>query len=1150
MMSITPVGINHRGLGERVARKQIHRGFRSQVSFIFHAVIVSLLVCLLASAAWGQDQGQIAGTVKDRTGGILIGAAVTTTNVETKLTLTASTGGNGAYLITPVPVGFYDVSIEMRGFRRFVQTRVKVDAATRATVDVSLELGEIADSVTVSASATTIQAETGQIGRVVESRQVVDLTLAGRNPVVLALLKPGVVGGGFSSFNPTSLGGAGISIGGGQQAGNNITFDGVPAVRTRIETSGAMIGQLNPDIIQEVQILTATYRAEYGRAMDGQLRFVTKSGTQTFHGTVSHFFRNSSVDANTWVRNSSPNSDESRRPAPFRFNQPGYTLGGPVFIPGKFNTDRTKLFFLISQEWVRWRREETNTATVPSEAMRRGDFSELLIASNPFFRRTIRVTDPLSGQQFPGNVIPSSRLSRNGVGFLNMFPLPTPGFQQGTANLIQTRPNPQNTRKDTLRLDYYLGGQRLTFSGTGFNYTADDAFRTGFPHSTTRWDRPNYTGRVSMTSAITPRLINEVTFSAANDLVRMYLVDIMSPAGMPLWKRDQYGINFPYVLSGPKRIEDRIPTVAINGFSTLDGSSKPGFSNGPILIWDESMTWMANSAHSLKFGLTFEHAQQNNDDQVARNQNGYFTVVDTGHPQTSGLAIANTALGVFNDYDEIGTAANTLLRSNSVEAFVQDTWKASPRLTIEMGVRYSYNQPWYAKWNDISNFDPRYYDPAKRAVLNPTGGYIVSGDPYNGIVLPGSGFPSSAAGKALAAGIPGIERLFHDLPRGFAKAPRNAFAPRAGIAYRVADRSVVRVGAGVFYNRQHHNSGALFRNAPNQPRVDIANGSVDNPGGGSRRDFPQNVGVIETFMAYPTAYSYSLSIQREMWGKTVLDLSYVGKTGTHLARERNINQMLPGTRQANPAINPNALRPWLGLGAIRLFNHTGRSSYNSFQMTLDRRFDSGLGFGVAYTFSKSIDDLTTPYDAYNIVRALSSLGYPHVLQYNFVYELPFFKNAGNRLSPVLGGWQLSGVTFINSGSPLSVTDGSDIAGVGSGSAAQPWNLVGNPEITGDRGVGKLWFSPSAFARPPNGTFGNAGINILRGPGSTSWDLALFKNFKIYERAKAQVRLEAYNFPNHINLSNPSVNPTAGSFGTITSKSGSPRMLQFGFKLIF
>ena len=333
-------------------------------------------------------------------------------------------------------------------------------------------------------------------------------------------------------------------------------------------------------------------------------------------------------------------------------------------------------------------------------------------------------------------------------------------------------------------------------------------------------------------------LVNEFTVSYANDIVRMTLVDNLSPGGQELWAREQYGFDFPYVIPGPKRLENRIPTITMTGFSTLDGSSKPGSSTGPMLRVDQNMTWASNSTHSVKFGATFEHAQQNNADQIAFNQNGRFFFLDTGNPQGTGVAIANVALGVFNDYDEIGPAADTRLRSNSVESYVQDTWKVSPKLTLELGLRYAYHQPWYAKWNDISNFDPDFLQRANRAIVDRTGGYIVSGDPYNGIVLPGDEFGEGAQ----AAGVPGIDRLFHGLSRGFTRASTNAFAPRFGMAYRLSERTALRLGAGVFHNRQHHNSGALFRNAPNQPRVDVALGSVDNPGGGARRDVPAEPG--------------------------------------------------------------------------------------------------------------------------------------------------------------------------------------------------------------------------------------------------------------------------------------------------------------------
>ncbi len=1112
---------------------------------LWGACVAFLLLPGLAADALAQDHGQIAGTVKDSDGGVLIGATVTATNVDTSLQLVVHTGDNGAYVITPVPVGFYDVSIELSGFRTFNLSRLKIDAAMRATVDARLEIGQMTDTVTVQAR-TPLQAETGQIGRMIEGRQVADLTLAGRNPIVLPLMKAGVVGSNFSTFNPTSLGGAELSISGGQRAGNNITFDGVPAVRTRIETSGAMIGQLNPDAIEEVQILTSTYRAEYGRAMDGQVRFVTKSGSQVFRGTASYFFRTDKLDANTWVRNRSPNASENQGPPPFSFSQPGYTIGGPILLPGNYNADRSKLFFFASQEWTRWRRDQTNTTTVPTEAMRRGDFSELLDPNNPFFRRTRVITDPLTGLPFPGNVIPADRLSPNGLALLNMYPLPTPGFSLGTANLIQTAPNPQDSRKDTYRIDFTpSSSQRFTFSGTNFTYNADDAYRGAFTHSATRWERPNHTTRGSWTSVLSPRMVNELTVSYANDIVRMTLVDNLSGDGQPLWAREQYGFDFPYVIPGPKRLENRIPTITVTGFTTLDGSSKPGWSSGPMLRVDQSTTWAPNSTHSFKFGATFEHAQQNNADQVALNQNGRFFFVDTGHPQGTGVAIANVALGVFNDYDEIGPAADTRLRSNSIEAYVQDTWKATPNLTLEIGMRYAYHQPWYAAWNDISNFDPAYYSVENRAIVDPAGGYIVSGDPYNGIVLPGDGFGEGA----LAAGIPGIDRLFHGLPRGFVTAPTNAFAPRFGLAYRLSEKTAVRFGAGVFHNRQHHHSGALFRNAPNQPRVDIALGSVDNPGGGARREFPQNIGAIAQEMPYPTAYSYSVSVQRELPFQMVADVAYVGKQGVNIPRERNINQMQAGTRQANPGVNPNALRPYEGLGAIRLFSHDGSSSYHSFQASLDRRFASGLGFGVSYTLSRNRDDVTTPYNAYAIERALSALDRTHLLNFNVMYELPFFRNRGGLTGTLLGGWQVTNVTFVSSGVPLSVVDSSDIAGVGSGSAAQPWDLVSDPTISGARGVGQLWFNPAAFAQPAPGTFGNAGIHILRGPRSVTSDLAVFKNFRVNGRFTTQVRAEAYNFLNHPLLANPDTNPRSGTFGYITSKTGA-RMVQLAVKVMF
>ncbi len=1091
------------------------------------------------------DQGQVAGTVSDPSRQVIVAANVTAVSAQTGRRLTAQTSAAGDYVIPNLPVGLYSVEVEAPGFRKFIRATVKVDAASRSRVDAQLTLGAATEIVNVTDEAAPIQDSSAQLGRVVEAKQISDLALNGRNPLNLALIKAGVVGSNFNAFAPTNMGSS-LSINGGQQDGNNVTIDGVSAVRTRGDGQGgpALLGIFNADSLQEVQILTSTYPAEYGRASDGQIRFVTKSGSRDFHGTVWHFMRNSALDANSWVRNAA-NTFDSTRPAPFRFNQPGFSIGGPVAIPGAFNKNRDKLFFFVSEEWIRFRQEKTGSAIVPSAPMRTGDFSELLNPANLFFRRAIAVRDPLTNTPFANNVIPANRLSANGTGLLRAYPLPTPGFRQGAANWIDSQPNPRDIRKDTVRMDYLFGASRLSFSGTNFYFAEDDPFRGGFTVANTRWRRPNRTGAISVSSTLGANKVNEITATAANDVVQMTLYPF---DGVNRYERSLYGINFPYVIPGTKRVENRIPTIDITGFTSLDGSSKPGSSSGPMVSISDNFTWIAGG-HTVKFGGFLGRDTQINADQIAFNQNGWFTFRDVGNPLTTGNALANAALGNFDTYFEIGPAADTHVRSNAFEAFLQDTWKLRPNLTLELGLRYSYFAPWTAKWNDISNFDPRYFSVQDRAILDPRTGAIIGGDPYNGIVQGGTGYPESAKGRALGALVPNVQRLFRGVPEGFVNRYFANFAPRFGMAWRVNPKTVVRLGGGSFKARDFLNNGSLFRNAPNQARVDVVNGVVDSPGGTGGAQFPFSLGALAHEYNYPTAYQYSFSVQHELpWG-IVMDASYVGKTAVDLYRVRNANQLQPGTVQANPGINVNALRPYYGLAAINYSEQSGRSNYNSGQLSLDRRFRNGLGFGVAYTFSKNLDNVATPYNGNNFVKALSTNDRPHVLSINYIYQLPFLRDSRTLRGNLFGNWQISGVTFFRSGNPLSVVDATDTAGVGAGSAAQPWNVAGSLVAPGAMGVGQSWFNPAAFSVPRAGTFGNAGLFILRGPAFQNWDLALFKNFRLTERIGAQLRAEAFNFLNHPLLSNPSTAPRAGDFSRITSKYGE-RNLQLGLKIIF
>ncbi len=399
------------------------------------SALVLLAVAVGAAFAQG-DRGQIAGFVKDQTGGVIPGATVTAVNSQTRLTWTAVTDDRGYYVFPSLPPGAYEIAVELQGFKKWIQTGMTLDAASSRAVDVTLETGALAETVTVTAEATPLQSDV-TVRKTIEAKDIELMSFSGRNPIGVVSLKAGVMGGAFNSRGFDDLGNGGFNINGSRADENTISVDGAIAIRTR--SAGTIIGIQNVDAVQEVQVLTANYMPEYGRASGGQIRFVTKSGSSRYSGSGSFFYRDDSLQANTWTRNRSTNPIENSGPAEFDYKQYAYAVGGPV-PGGRF---RDRFFFFGAQEYVDFFQVDTNTATVPTEAMRRGDFSELLNPANGFFAGARVITDPLTGQPFPNNVIPQGRLSPNGLALLNAYPTPTPGFRQGTANLIQTSDNPR-----------------------------------------------------------------------------------------------------------------------------------------------------------------------------------------------------------------------------------------------------------------------------------------------------------------------------------------------------------------------------------------------------------------------------------------------------------------------------------------------------------------------------------------------------------------------------------------------------------------------------------------------------------------------------------------------------------------------------------
>ncbi|KAA6458654.1 hypothetical protein DYQ86_19050 [Acidobacteria bacterium AB60] len=1139
--------------------------------------VLAFLVGLSSSAFFVQaqsDNSSISGTITDSTGAVVPQATVTVSNEATGQIRTATSNETGFYTITNLPPGNYTVRVEAKGFENFSQTHSHLQPSIGMRVDAALQVGSSATTVNVIADANVIQTQTAAVGQLVSQEQVQDIQLNGRNPMYLAQLEPGVRrSSSISNFNFGLDNG--ININGSNSRENGMTFDGAPMVRSR--GNGTSIGVADTDATSEMQVLTAAYPAEYGRASGGIIRIVPRSGTSNFHGAVFEYLRNSFLNANTWSRKSTTDPNIFGHPPAFRFNQFGWNLNGPVWIPGlHFNDERKKLFFLAGQEWIRYRHVDTDQRKVPSVLMRTGDFSQLLNPSDlsNFYNKKIQIYNPVTGAAYPNNVIPAYDLSANGLALLNAYPVPNAANLN--YNWVDAAIYPEDQRKDTLVVDYVAAdNHHLRFSLLNYNYDSVSPHYGNFNRTPQVWHRPNQVAVLHYTWTINPTTVNEAYVSGSADHVR---IGIDTSSGR--YDRTKYGINYPFLFPGTdKEIPNKIPTIQIANFDTLDGGPYPSHSGGVVWDFSDSITKIAGT-HSLKAGILYERESQNDFDQInvssttpgaTNNQNGFFTFTDTrsGNP-TSKAAIANTALGLFDTYGEIGVRSYTIFLSNMYEYFLQDTWRVKPNLVLEYGIRHSIMQPYYARWGNLSVFSPATYNAASAPTVDPKTGFVTGSNLYDGIVIPGSHFPSDAKGHVPDSILNGqYNSLFHGFDRGYNPTVWTDIQPRVGVTYSLSSTTVVRAGAGRYFDRLGvSDSVHLGGNPPFQPSATVSYGAVDVPGGNGANNYPINMTSYAYNFPSPEAWSWTLTTEHEFSKAGVLTLGYVGRRGLHLQHLENINQLLPGTRQANIGIKPDSLRPFQGFSVIQQETNMGRSIYHGLQANLKHRMSNGLMFGIAYTWSKSLDtasdagtNIPNHYDPTEFYGP-SDYDTRHMLVVNYVWDIRFADHASNWAERnVFGRWQLSGTSQFQSGYPLTVSTGDDWAGVGPGSGNQPWvhtapvRLIKHGPRNGT--TPGLWFDPSVFKSPTQGTFApRESRNQVYGPGFQSWNIAMQKAFPIipsHESNRLLFKAEAFNFINHPNLDNPTTNPTSGTKGEVTGKGStyaSDRQMQFSLRYEF
>jgi hypothetical protein len=1085
----------------------------------------ALVACALAgSILYAQTSfGRISGSVADPSGASIPGAAIKITNVDTQASRTVQSDANGYYAVTNLAIGNYKVEASKEGFKSQSQLGQNLVADGRLTVNFNLDVGNLVQSVEIlSVAQEQVNTVSGEVSRVIDSHQVENLTMNGRNYTQLMTMIPGAVVTNPDQFSvTTSLASNNQTINGNRADSNNLTVDG--AYNSVAGSNGSLVNNVSPDFIEEVKLQTSNFSAEYGRFSGPAFNIITKSGTNQFHGGLFEFFRNDALDARNFF---------AAQKTELRFNNFGYNIGGP--------TKKDKLFFFAGEEWKRLRQQQNPTRfSVPSTALLSGDFSSQAVIYYPGTKNPI-----------PNNNI-SSLMTPDGKAIANVYKLMSSQsgarfIDQPVANNLTLFPlNPLNYREDIVRVDYRINDEHSMY----FRWLQDsnallDPFgtfsNTGILNTTpTNRNRPGESFLLSETWLLSPTIINEAHANAT------WVSQHVLPAGAA-WQRSTYGFQYPQLYPGGW-FPDGIPAATITNYAGFQGPNFALMSPSTDIGFSDTIS-IQRGSHSLRAGFWLVR------DRVDQNGRSYYTGNLTfnanGNINTTGNALADALMGNFRTYVEASADPVGFFRFTQPMAFVQDSWKVSRKLSLEFGIRYEYLQPMYTQGNNMANFDQSRFNPAQ-AVSMTTSGTVVpgSGNPYNGLVRAGTGVPSDQQGR-----VPGsTSTFFQSIPGG---APRglydsaNTFAPRLGLAYAVNDKTVIRGGFGMFYNRPEGNLTFSQVNLP--PILQITqfdNGNLSNPAGGA----PANTLPVGTISAInpklQPAYSeqFSFGIQRELPRAVFMETIYVGGLGRHLLREPNINFPNLAAVGANPTYSTNYFAPYPGYTTLQQYQSDSTSNYHALEVFLSKRAGNVL-FTTSYTWSKSLADSSAEgensenYQNRHYNYGPTSYDRRHAFVSTFTWSLPQLRLTMPVVRGVAGGWALSGVIRLQSGPYLTVI-GSTSTGTRRGDYAG-----GNVYPSSGQNVNN-WLNKSAFLTAPAGRFGNLGINTVLGPGLQSYDMSLAKHFPITERFNLRLQADFFNAFNVANFTGLGVTITNNSFGTLSS-AYPPRQIQLALKLAF
>jgi hypothetical protein len=1122
------------------------------MSFRVRTAVALLSLFSVQIVAQGPS-GEITGAVTDASGAVVAGATITVNHSATNTQRTVKTNSDGLYDVPALAPGNYTLKVEMAGFGAQVRNDIELQVAQVARIDIALKVGNVSEVVEVTGGAPVLETEATSVGTVIENRRIQELPLNGRNYLQLAGLTPGVTTNSSASAVGTSrMGGTRaattVSVGGQRIFFNHYTLDGI---ENTDPSFNAYLFLPSLDALQEFKVESGTFTAEYGHNMS-QINVTTKSGTNQIHGSAFEFLRNSALDAKNFF-------DSGSAPIPpFKRNQFGGTIGGPLVIPHVFNGE-DKLFFFVDYEGLRERKALTQPATVPSAAWVQGNFSGVsaLIydpATRAYNFTNGVATSVISAAPFPNNVIPPNRLHPISVAYMQKWvPAPNVGGPLSTAanNFLNTEGRPTDANQENARFDYVQSANstwmfRYAHSGEAI-YTPINVPREG-----TNTDSQVHQGMLGHTWVIGTNKVNEFKFGIS----RLENIQATIHAGVE---------NIVAEL-GIQGIETSNPlywgTPNVNlggGISNLGENSDIPFNTWDTIIQaTDNFSWMRGK-HAFKFGADVSRTRYNViNGTVTRGrftETGQYT--NSGQPGAPTAAANNVAdfmLGLFSLTEgQVGEPLANL-RNFYTGLYFQDSWKVTPKLTVNYGIRWEDQLPFHDKYDNFANVDFRWDNS-----MFPTFVRAGSGDPLQG-----------NPPFALPASIPYVRD--GRFGRGTNQNNPLDFGPRLGIAYAIDSKTVIRTGAGIYYVNEVASSTSfeVARNAPFSIRRSENANTVQPNLSWSQIFTTPGIPSFILVSQYnePAAYvpQWSFGVQRELTRSMSLEVNYMGSSGVHLRRFTTYNTAPPGPG------NINARRPFpIFNGTFQVANAPSHSRYDSLQMRLQQRFNHGFTLLGSFSYGKSIDngsgirqqgnDLGTPSDDYNLrsIRGLSSFDFRRRLTASALYELPFGKGkaflsgAGRGMDTVVRGWQVGTILTLQDGFPLTATCGSGAVQNGGDTCLADATGI-NPNLPRGQQDPRHFFNLDAFVnRLPGGAqfrYGNAGRGTIIGPGFLDLDFSLAKTFRITEHHGLEFRAEFFNLPNHPMFGIPGTSPGTSTYGVISSTAVDSRQLQFGLKYMF